>query len=103
MRNGESKYILIKKVIVHETTAKKNSDQKIYASMACMSSNDECPSRNFVDSSQLTNCILDSGSTFHMAPQVSDFIPGSLEDTDKYIELADGHHVKAKQKKIKHE
>ena len=25
-------------------------------------------------------------------------IPGSLEDTDKYIEVADGHHVTAKQK-----
>ena len=29
---------------------------------------------------------------------ISDFIPGSLEDTDKYIEVADGHHVTAKQK-----
>ena len=27
-----------------------------------------------------------------------DFIPGSLEDTDKFIEVADGHHVTAKQK-----
>ena len=27
-----------------------------------------------------------------------DFIPGSLEDIDKYIELADRHHVTAKQK-----
>ena len=25
-------------------------------------------------------------------------IPGSLEDTDKYIEVADGHQVTAKQK-----
>ena len=33
-----------------------------------------------------------------MTPEVSDFIPGSLEDTDKYIEVADGHHVTAKQK-----
>ena len=33
-----------------------------------------------------------------MTPQVSDFIPGSLEDTDKYIEVAGGHHVLAKQK-----
>ena len=41
---------------------------------------------------------LDSGATFHKAPEVSDFIPGSLEDTDKYIEVADGHHVTAKQK-----
>ena len=33
-----------------------------------------------------------------MTPEVSDFIPGSLQDTDKYIEVADGHHVTAKQK-----
>ena len=30
--------------------------------------------------------------------EVNDFIPGTLEDTDKYIEVADGHHVTAKQK-----
>ena len=33
-----------------------------------------------------------------MAPQVSDFIPGSLEDTDKYIGVADGNYVTAKEK-----
>ena len=33
-----------------------------------------------------------------MTPQVSDFITGLLEDTDKHIEVADGHHVTAKQK-----
>ena len=33
-----------------------------------------------------------------MTPEVSYFIPGSLEDTDKYIEVADGNHVTAKQK-----
>ena len=33
-----------------------------------------------------------------MTPEVSDFVPGSLVDTDKYIEVADGHHVTAKQK-----
>ena len=32
-----------------------------------------------------------------MTPDVSDFITGSLEDTDKHIEVADGHHVTAKQ------
>ena len=32
-----------------------------------------------------------------MTPQVSDYVPGSLEDTDKYIEVADGHYVTAKQ------
>ena len=33
-----------------------------------------------------------------MTPEVSDFIPVSLEDMDKCIEVADGHHVTAKQK-----
>ena len=33
-----------------------------------------------------------------MTPEVSDIIPGSLEDTDKYIEVADGHHLTVKQK-----
>ena len=33
-----------------------------------------------------------------MTPEVTDFITGSLEETDKHIEVADGHHVTAKQK-----
>ena len=33
-----------------------------------------------------------------MTPEVTDFITGSLEDMDKFIEVADGHHVTAKQK-----
>ena len=33
-----------------------------------------------------------------MTPEVSYFIPGSLEDTDKHIEVVDGHYVTAKQK-----
>ena len=57
---------------------KNNSDQEIYAYMACMSNNDECPSGNFGDSSQLTNWILNSGETCHITPEVSYFIPGSL-------------------------
>ena len=51
--------------------------------MAHMSGNDKCPSENFGDSSQLTNWILDSGAMCHMIPEFSDFITGSLEDTDK--------------------
>ena len=66
-----------------------------------MSGNDEFPSGNFGDSSKLNNWILDSVATCHMTPKVSDFIPGSLEDTDKYIEVADGHHVTAKKYKYK--
>ena len=63
--------------------------------MARMYSNDGSSSRDF---GQLTNWILDSGATCHMTPQVSDFILGSLEDTDKYIEVADVHYVIVKQK-----
>ena len=33
-----------------------------------------------------------------MTPEVTDFITGSLEDMDKFIEVADGHYVTAKQK-----
>ena len=77
-RNGKSKYVLIIKINRACNNGEKNSDQKIYASMALMSGNDECPSGNFGDSSQLTNWILGSGSTFHMKPEVSDFITGSL-------------------------
>ena len=58
-----------------------------------MSYNDECPSGNFGDSSQLTNCILDYGAMCHMTPKVSNFIPGLLKDTTKPIEVANGHHV----------
>ena len=67
--------------------------------MARMSGNDECPSENFGDSSQLTNWILDSGATWHMTPDVSEFNPGLLEDADKHVEVADGHHVRAQQKR----
>ena len=66
--------------------------------MARMSSNDERKSLKYGDSLQLTNWILDLGATCHMTPEFSDFIPGSLEDTYKYIEVADGHHVTPKQK-----
>ena len=51
---------------MHATMTKNNSDQKIYASMARKSGNDECPNGNFGDSSQLTNWILDSVATCHM-------------------------------------
>ena len=74
------------------------NDLKVYASMARMSSDDKRESKDYGDSSQLTNWIFDSGATCHMTPEVTDFIPGSLEDTDKFIEVADGHHVTAKQK-----
>ena len=75
-----------------------NDNHKIYASMARMSSDDEHKSVKYGDSLQLTNWILYSGATCHMNPEVSDFIPVTLEDTDKYIEVADGHHITEKQK-----
>ena len=66
--------------------------------MARMSSDDGRKSVKYGDSSKWTNSILNSGATCHMTLGVTDFIPGSLEDTDKYIEVADGRHVMAKQK-----
>ena len=66
--------------------------------MARMSVNDECPIGNFGDSSQLTNCILYSRATCHMTSEVSDFILGTLEDTDKNIEVVYGHRVTDKKR-----
>ena len=66
--------------------------------MARVSSNYECSSENCGDSLQLTNWILDSSATCRMTLEVSDLIPGSLEDTCKHIKVADGHHVTVKQK-----
>ena len=66
---------------------KNNDDQKIYASMARMSSNDKRSIEKYGDSSQLINRILDLGTTCHMTPEVSDFIPGSLEDTDNTLKF----------------
>ena len=66
--------------------------------MAQISNDDVRENKYYGNSSQLTNWILDSGATCHMTPEVTDFIPGSLEDTYKFIEVADGHHVTVKQK-----
>ena len=63
-----------------------------------MSGNGKISTRYFGEILQLINWVLDSGATCHMTPQVSYFISGSLEDTDKYIEVADIYHVTAKQK-----
>ena len=41
---------------------------------------------------------MDSGATCHRTPEVSDFIPGLLEDIDKHIEVSVKHHVTATQK-----
>ena len=66
--------------------------------MALMSGNDECPNGKFGDSSQWTNWILDYIATCHMTRDDSDFITGSLEDTEKHIEVVDKHNVTEKQK-----
>ena len=66
--------------------------------MARMSNDDVSENKDYGDSLLLTNWILDSGESCHMTPEVMDFIPGSLEDTDKFIEVSDGHHVTANQK-----
>ena len=63
-----------------------------------MSSDDKRENKDYGDSSLLNNWILDSGATCHMTPEVTDFIPGLLEDMDKFIKVADGHHVTVKQK-----
>ena len=68
--------------------------------MSRLSGNEKRSRRDFGDNSQWTNFILDSGAMCHMTPQVSDFIPGSLENMDNYIEFADEHYVTAKQKLI---
>ena len=65
--------------------------------MSLMSSNVEIPRRNYGYRSQLTNWILDSGVTCHMTLEISYFIPVSLVETDKYIEVADGNFITAKQ------
>ena len=62
-----------------------------------MSTNAENPRKHYWDSSQLTNCIFNSGAIYHMTPEISDFIPGSLVETEKYIEVADGNFVTEKQ------
>ena len=66
--------------------------------MAWISSKYESSSRNFGGNLQLTNWILYSGATCYMTPEVLDFIPGLLEDTDKYIEVTYGNQIMAKQK-----
>ena len=74
------------------------NDQKIYASMARMSGNDKCPSGKFGDSLQLINCIVESVAKCNMTSEFSYFIPGPYEETDKHIEIVDGHHVTAEKK-----
>ena len=51
--------------------------------MKHMSSNAEITRRNYGDSLQLTNWILDSDATCHMTPELLGFIQGIFLETDK--------------------
>ena len=50
--------------------------------MACTSSNGDISRQAFGYSSHPNNWILDSGATCNMTPEISDFIQGSLVETD---------------------
>ena len=54
------------------------------------------PEEIYEKSSQVTNWILDLGVTCHRTQEISDLMLGSLVETDKYIEVADGHFATAK-------
>ena len=79
-----------------EPVDNKSEAQKIYKSMERMYTIAENPIINCGDISQLINRMLDSGATCRMTQDISDFIPGSLAEIYKYIEVADGHLFTAK-------
>ena len=81
-----------------EDNSNNDDDLKVYAYMEQIYNDDVRENKDYGNSSQLTNWILDSGATCHITPEVMYSIPGSLEDTDKFIEVAVGHHVTAKKK-----
>ena len=58
-----------------------------------MFTNKESPRRGYGDCLQMNNSILDSGATCYITPHILDDIPGSLLETYKCIEVADGHFV----------
>ena len=90
-------YISTKIDKISDNSIDQSESQKIYVYIAHMSCNAEIPRRYFGDRSQLTNLVLDSGVTCHMTQDISDFIPCSLVEMDKYIEVSDGNFVTAKQ------
>ena len=61
--------------------------------MARIPTNGESPRRDYGYSLKLTNWFLESGETCHMTTDISNFIPGSLVKTDKYIEFSYGNFV----------
>ena len=64
-------YISKKIYKTSENSKYESNSQKIYLSMARMFKNAESTRNNYGDSSQLISCILDSGATFHMTPEIS--------------------------------
>ena len=98
MKNGKSKYVLIKRLIVHATTAKTTVTKRYMHLWHICLAMTNIQVEIMVIVCKFTNWIFNYGATCHMTPEISDFITGSLEDTDKYIEVVDGYHVTAKQK-----
>ena len=90
-------YISTKIDKISEKYTDESVSQNIHVYMARMSTNTESTRRSYGDIFQLTNWILDSGATCHITLDISNFIPVSLVETDKYIEVADEHFVTAKQ------
>ena len=85
-----------------ENSTDQRKSENICDYMACVYTNEIIPGTDDEYSSQPSNFILDSGATCHMAPDISDFIPGALAGTDKYIEVTNENFVTAeKQDKIK--
>ena len=70
--------------------------QRIYVSMAHMSSNAEITRINHEEISQLSNLVLNSDATCHMTPEISDFIPRWLVETYKYTKVTDRNFVTLK-------
>ena len=92
MENSQTRAKILTKIDkMSENSTYQSESQNIYASMARIYYNAETPRRYLWDRSQLTNLILDSGTTCHMKPAIPGFVLGSLVETDKYIKVAYGH------------
>ena len=73
-----------------ENISNQRESQKIYASMARLSSNEEKPIRKYGDILQYNNCILYSSAACHTTLYISDFIPESFLETDKRTKVSYG-------------
>ena len=56
--------------------------------------------KDFGGSSQLTNCVLESDVMYNMTPEIPNFLPGSLLETDKYIEVINENFITSKQTEV---